>query len=410
MHIVLIHQYFTIPTGCGCLRSYEFARRWVNAGHKVTVITATADRSGLDSGKRPIKRRMIEGIDVVVSGVTYSNFMSFFKRKIAFLRFMFFAIYTCLKIKDIDVIYAISTPLFVGVPPMIMKRLKGIPFVFEVSDRWPASPIEQGFIKNKVLIKILLWLEMTIYKHSSAIVTIAPSIADWIRKDLTEDKEIVFIPNGCETERFRPGIDGSRIRKEYRWENKLVFLHAGAMGMANGLDFVIDACIKLKDHPEILFVLLGDGSRKATLQSRVKELALTNVQILPFVPQGQLPEVYAAADVGLVTVNNSPVMETCSCGKFFDTLIAGKPVLLNFSGWTREVIEAHKAGFGCKQYDLQEFIEKVLYLNSHREEILDMGRNARQLGVDKYDRQKLAMGALDVINSVLRSDNKDLEH
>jgi len=77
---------------------------------------------------------------------------------------------------------------------------------------------------------------------------------------------------------------------------------------------------------------------------------------------------------------------------------------LNYYGWQGQLLKDNHAGFGCKLCDVDEFVERVLYLNSHRQEVLDMGRNARQVAIEKYDRQKLTMEALEVITSVQRTD------
>jgi len=81
------------------------------------------------------------------------------------------------------------------------------------------------------------------------------------------------------------------------------------------------------------------------------------------------------------------------------TLAAGKAILLNYSGWQRDVLEEDNAGFGCTQYDVDEFAEKVLYLNSHRDKVLEMGRNARRIAEEKFDRDKLAAQVLTVIEN-----------
>ena len=306
---------------------------------------------------------------------------------------------------------AVSTPLTVGIPAIVLKRVRRIPFVFMVLDQWPEIPIELGILKNKVMIKALLWLEKTIYKKSSAIIALSPGIADGIEQvfkkhQIPENIPIAVIPNGCETDTFNVGLDKGAIRKRYGWDDKFVLLHAGAMGMINSLDFIIDAAVKIRGHQEILFVLVGDGRDRQKLKARVKELSLTNVEIRSSVAQQQLPEFYVAADAGMVIIGNFPIVQHNSASKFFDTLIAGKPVLLNYSGWQREVIESNNAGLGCKLYDLDKFVENVLYLNYHREKALEMGVSARRVGIEKYDRQKLAMETLGIITSVLKEDDK----
>ena len=219
---------------------------------------------------------------------------------------------------------------------------------------------------------------------------------------MIEEKPITVIPNSCDIDMFRPDIDGSAVRQKRGWGDKLVLLHTGAMGKVNGLDFIIDAAERLKDHSDIVFVLIGDGNKKPFLESRIKKLGLSNVEILSPVPKEELPEFYAAADIGLVIIGNFPIIEHNSANKFFDSLSAGKPVLLNYSGWQRKILEENKAGFGCDLCNLDEFVEKVLYLNSHTQQVEKMGQNARQLAVKKFDRDDLAKQALELTSSVTR--------
>ena len=402
MHILYIHQHFATPAGSTGTRSYEFARRWVKAGHKVTLIAGHYDIGGLQVSGALYQKQNIEGINVVVVGTKYSNKQSYLRRVTSFLSFCLLSIYAGLRTKGVDVIYASSTPLTVGIPAMVIKWLKHIPFVFEVRDQWPEIPIELGIITNRFLIRILLWLEKTIYKNCSYIVALSPGQADGIRAVLAEEKPITVIPNSCDIDMFRPDIDGSAIRQKREWGDKLVLLHTGAMGKVNGLDFVINAAEMLKDHSNIIFVLIGDGKQKPSLESRVKKLALTNVEILSSVPKRELSDFYAAADIGLVIIGNFPIIEHNSANKFFDSLSAGKPVLLNYSGWQREILEENAAGFGCDLCNLDQFVEIVQYLNSHRKQIEQMGQNARQVATKEFNRDNLAKKALDVISSIAR--------
>jgi glycosyltransferase involved in cell wall biosynthesis len=403
MHILYIHQYFTTPKGTSGTRSYEFARRWVKAGHKVTVITGHYDIGGLELEKGLLQKQTIEGINVVVVGTKYSNKQSYIRRIISFLSFCFFSIYAGLRVKDVDVIYATSTPLTVGIPAIVLKWLKRVPFVFEVRDQWPESVIEVGILHNKLLIKILLWLEKIIYKNASAIVAVSEGMAESIQNIVKDKKPVYVIPNGADLELFTPEVDGREIRKEKGWGDKLVFLHAGAMGKITGLEFIIDVADKLRGYQDILFVLIGEGFRKGTLQDKVKELGLKNVEILPSVAKQQLPPIMAAADVIMVVIGNFPIIERhASLNKFYDGLSAGKPVLLNYSGWQREILEENEAGFGCELCNLDEFIEKVIYFSEHRKQLLEMGRNARQVAEQMFSRDKLAAQTLSVLEVTVK--------
>ena len=404
MHILYIHQHFATPAGSTGTRSYEFARRWVKAGHKVTMIAGHYDIGGLQVDKALYQKQTIEGINVVVVGTKYSNKQSHLRRITSFLSFCLLSIYAGMRTKGVDVIYASSTPLTVGIPAMVIKWVKRVPFIFEVRDQWPEIPIELNIITNSFLIKILLRLEKTIYRNCSSLITLSPGQADGVRKVLTEEKPITVIPNSCDIDIFRPDIDGSAVRQRMGWGDKFVLLHTGAMGKVNGLDFVIEAAERLKDNSDIIFVLIGDGNQKPSIENKVKKLGLTNVEILSSVPKRELPEFYAAADIGLVIIGDFPIIEHNSANKFFDSLSAGKPVLLNYSGWQRKILEDNEAGFGCTLCNLDEFVERVLYLKSHIQQVEKMGQNARRVAVEKFSRDQLAKQALESISSVIRHE------
>ena len=403
MHILYIHQHFAIPAGSTGTRSYEFARRWVKAGHKVTLITGYYDIGGLQVNKALRRKQTIEGINVVVVGTKYSNKQSYIRRMISFMSFCLLSIYAGLRTKNVDVIYASSTPLTVGIPAMVIKRARRVPFVFEVRDQWPEIPIKLGIIKNRFLIKILLWLEKTIYKSCSSIVALSPGQAEGIKEVLADEKPIAVIPNSSDIEVFRPEIDGSAIRQRRGWKDKFILLHTGAMGKVNGLKFVIEAAEKLKDNNDIIFVLIGDGNQKLSLESEVKKRGLVNVEIVSSVPKRELSQFYAAADTGLVIIGNFPIIEHNSANKFFDSLSAGKAVLINYSGWQRKILEENEAGFGCDLCNLEQFVEKVHYLNSHRQQVKQMGQNARRIAVEKFNRDRLAKQVLEIISELKKT-------
>ena len=410
MNILYIHQYFATPKGKTGTRSYEFARRWVAAGHKVTMLTSITQLTPDDlknAQGRFVKRFTIEGIDVRAIVIGYSQQMGFTKRVLAFLGFMIVAVFYVVCKKGYDIVYATSTPLTIGVPALCAKWLRRKKFVFEVRDQWPQVPIEMGIIKNKLLIRLLLWLEKTLYKNAAAIGALSPGMATGIKNVLGNiKKSIAVIPNSCDVDTFSPDIDGSIVRKERGWGNKFVLLHTGAMGKANGLDFLIEAAQKLKDDKDIHFVIIGDGSEKQRLVETVEKLKLGNIEFLGAISKKDLPEYIAAADVSLVIFANYPILEHNSANKFFDSLAAGRPVLLNYSGWQRDILLKNEAGYGCKLCDLDEFVKNILYLDDNRDLLPGLGNNARKLALEQFDRDKLANEVLEVI---IASINKKVQ-
>ncbi len=400
MHILYIHQYFATPCGKTGTRSYEFAKRWVAAGHRVTVLTSVGQLTERDLGGPPtrlVTRLKIEGIDVVVLNVHYHQTMGFVRRAWAFLRFTVQTSRQVLRFKDVDVVYATSTPLTVGVPALVGWWFRRMPYVFEVRDIWPAALVAMGLIRNRVFIWFLQHFERAIYRGARAIIALSPGMEAAVRRNASRGKRIVTVPNCSDTDLFHPKVDGETIRRERGWTGKFVCIHTGAMGQVNGLDAIVRAARRFQDDSDFLFALLGEGKEREGLKAQQDRLGLQNLQISDSVPKSRLPAVIAAADLCLMTVANVPILQHNSANKFFDYLAAGKPVLLNYGGWQREVLESTGAGLGCNQGDEATFFENLRMLKMDADRRAAMGRHARQLAVAQFNRDDLAATVLEVI-------------
>ena len=400
MHILYLHQYFATRKGSTGTRSYEFARRWVAAGHRVTVLTSLAQLTESDVRVRPwrlVTRFEVDGIDVVALHVKYRQRMGFLRRVWAFFCFTALATWFVVCRRGVDVVYATSTPLTVGIPPLVARFLRGRRYVFEVRDAWPAVPVALGLIRSTITIAALRRLERAIYRRAEAIVTLSPGMASVVRAAAPSAQRIETIPNCADTELFHPDVDGTPTRRRYGWNGRIVCIHAGAMGRVNGLDAVVRAADHFRDDAELLFVLLGEGSEKEWLRRQCERLGLANLDILDAVTKRDLPAVLAAADVGLMTIVDVPLLEHNSANKLFDYLSMGKPVVLNYGGWQRDVLEGAGAGLGSTMGDERNFFENIASLKADPARRESMGQAARRLATDTYDRDRLAARALEII-------------
>ncbi len=403
MHILYIHQYFATPKGRTGTRSYEFARRWVEAGHRVTMLTSvsqlTPEELGDMSG-RLVKRIDIDGIELMVLNVAYRQAMGPIRRMCSFFLFMVLTCWFALRIPRVDVVYATSTPLTVGIPALLAWWLRRRRYVFEVRDVWPAVPVAMGIIRNRLAILLFSRLERMIYRGARAIVALSPGMEKMVREAGPGHKPIVTVTNCSDVELFRPDLDGAAVRRERRWDGRFICIHTGGVGTVNGLDWIIGAADHLRDDPDFLFVLVGKGNKKELVLAELKRRGLTNLIIVDAMSKNELPRVVAAADVCLVTFMSIPIMEDNSANKFFDSLSAGKPVLLNYSGWQREIIEQAGAGFGCDLGNEQQFFQRLSELKNDPELRCKMGANARHLALTRFNRDLLSQRALEVAEGV----------
>src|SRR5680860_1453339 len=255
MRITYLHQYFNTLEMPGGTRSYEMARRLVSWGHDVHMITSDRSR---DRGDWYMTDE--NGIQVHWLPVAYSNTMDFQKRLQAFLRFAAKAARRAATI-DCDVVFATSTPLTIALPAIWVSRSRGVPMVFEVRDLWPEAPIAVGAIKNPVAIAAARTLEQVAYRSSSRIVALAPRVARGVIAAGYPEGQVEVIPNGSDLDLFRDaaaGIEG--FLKEYPFlRGRKLVVYVGAIGLVNGVERLVEIAHRMRDEPDVGFVIVGDG-------------------------------------------------------------------------------------------------------------------------------------------------------
>ena len=193
MKVLYIHQYFRTPEEGGAIRSYYLAKGLVEHGIEVELITAHNNSRSLTKN--------IDGIIVHYLPVYYDNEQRFLQRIYAFFKFMRMARKKAREIKDIDICYATSTPLTIGLSALKIKRDQNIPYFFEVRDLWPEAPFQMGVIKNKYLKKYLKNLENRVYRNASQIVALSPGIKEQIENEGSY-KTVTVIPNMSDVDFF----------------------------------------------------------------------------------------------------------------------------------------------------------------------------------------------------------------
>jgi glycosyltransferase involved in cell wall biosynthesis len=396
MHILYLHQYFlTRSSKVGGTRSFEFARYLRGQGHKVTLITAAPEQ--IPSG-RATRTRAIEGIEVIELSAGYADHiegtrMSYRRRISNFLHFALACTWQGLRVPKPDLVFATSTPLTIGIPGLIISKFRRVPHVFEVRDLWPEAPIQMGALKSPLLISLARWMERTIYRHSAHIVALSPGMRDGVVAAGIPENKVTTIPNSSDLDLFSPSVDGSHFRKKLGLNGRFTCTYFGTMGAANGLNFVLDAASELKkrDVTDVALVLHGDGKERQTLESRCAADGLSNVIFSdPVAGKEAIAGLAAAADVCMTIYKNLPILYTCSPNKMFDSLAAGKPVLVNMPGWLQSLVEQHNAGVFVQPDNPVDFADKLIFLRDNPELCAEYGRNARQLAEDEFARRKLA--------------------
>lgn len=396
MNILYIHQYFATPQGATGTRSYEIARAMQRAGHKVTMLTSAAQLrpEQVPPGDGTVRRGVIEGIPCVVLIIPYEQRMSYMQRIGSFLAFMAWACRVVLTVPRIDLVYATSTPLTVGVPALLAKWGRAIPYVFEVRDLWPDIPAALGVIRGRFPIWTLGAFEKTVYRQSRFVVAVNDDMAAAVRSKTNGRTKTIVVSNACDTDLFRPDRDGSAFRRQHGWEDAILCVHPGAMGPVNGLDSILDAACRLRDVPRLRFIIIGKGNQRPRLERRIRDEGLQTVRILDPLPKHDLADALATADIGLMTVAAIPILEWNCANKFFDYLASGLPVVLNYRGWQARLLAQHRCGLSADAGDLDGFVAAIRELAGDVEQRHRMGSNARRLAETDLNRQTVVQPLL----------------
>lgn len=387
--ILFLDQHFATPEGMMIPRVYGFARHLSRKNALITVISGVNRRSGLpkDGNRGGIRNFQIDKIKVICIGIPYNHFMSFFKRLFSFAGFVIISSLKVLFLKKPDVTVAVSTPLTIGIPAIILKKLRGVPFVFEVGDLWPEFAIGIGALKNPVLIKFAYFLERMCYRNATKIFTISEGCKQHLVERGVPGEKVFTIPFGVDFENTESIQADRTFRETHGLTDKFVAVYIGAHGPANGLEIVIEAGKILKKHPGIVLVLIGEGKEKKRLMEQAAEHGLDNILFCDSMPRKKLLAILKDVDAGLmITRNLIASMPKCPNlpRKFFDYLACGLPVLVNVDGDLSKIVEEKQVGLVCGEKAPGKLADNILKLFSTKDLRESMSRNSSKLACD-YD-------------------------
>lgn len=392
IHILLIHQAFAALDEPGGTRHIEMARAFIENGHRVTVITSPVSyltgRTAAGRMKWKTSESPQPGLEIV-RVFTYSALhRSFLHRLLSFFSFMFSSFFVGLSVRNVDVIWGTSPPIFQGWTAWLLARLKGVRFVFEVRDLWPAFAIAMRVIRNPLIIKASNWLERFLYKHADQLVVNSPGFIPHVTARGARD--VLLVPNGVDPAMFHPENDGTAFREKHDLMGKFLVIYAGAHGVSNDLEVVLSAARLTAAQPEIIYVLVGDGKEKANLMQLADQMALENVRFIPPVAKEEMENVLAAADACIAILKPVELYKTTYPNKVFDYMAAARPVLCAIDGVIREVVESAQGGLFVTPGDPKALAESVLELFKNQPAAIQMGINAREYVETHFNRHTIA--------------------
>lgn len=405
MHILFLCHYFPPEVNAPASRTYENARRWVRAGHRVTVLTCHPSHPG--GNVYPGYENSLyaweemDGIHVLRVGTYLSANKGFAKRTANYISYMLSAVGQCWRVRDVDLVVSTSPQFFCGMAGYFVSRLKRRPWVLEIRDLWPESIIAVGAITNRRVIRLLEGVESFLYRKADHIISLTRAFSLHIAGRGVPQEKISIITNGADLERYAPGERMNAVREELGLgEGVFVASYIGTHGMAHGLGAVLKAAKLLEAEKNIHFLLVGDGAEREKLLREKEALGLDNVTMLGQQSKEKMPFFLAATDACLVLLIKSELFKTVLPSKIFEAMAMGRPIVLGVEGESRELVEEGQCGLCVEPENEAALAEAVRELASDPELRVTLGANGQEFVARHFNRETLAREYLEILMRV----------
>lgn len=362
MKILFVTQWFDPePTFKGLI----FVKALVQRGHTVEVLTGFPNYPG---GKtypgfriRPFQRDTVDGVSVLRVALYPSHDSSGLRRALNYISFAITASIAAMFLtRRADVAYVYHPPATIGLAALVLRWLRRTPVVLDVQDLWPDTLMATGMIRSKALLAAIgTWCELT-YRLVTQIVVLSAGFRERLIACGVPRGKVEVIYNWCDENALTNSSGGLPKQEQAVLMNHLNVVFAGNLGLAQGLDTVLDAArIVASTHPHVQFVLVGGGIDLARLRTRVESEGIPNVIFLPRRPPEAMADVYFAADALLVHLRDEELFAITIPSKTQAYLLTGQPIIMGVRGDAADLVRRAEAGVACPPQNPEALADAV---------------------------------------------------
>ncbi len=410
MKILYISQYFPPEIAAPAARVSELSRHWVKAGHEITVLTGFPNHpTGVvpPEYRRKLRclvvREMSDGAGVIRTWLWPRPNRGALGRMLSFASFSVSAAISGLFLSRPDAVIATSPQLLVGLSGWWLARAKRVPFVLEVRDLWPESLAAVGMGREgSALHRALATIACFLYRESDHIVVVTPAFKEHLIDCWKVPAEkISIVQNGVESDVFQPAAPSVVLREELEAAGKFLMCYIGTMGMAHGLDTILQSATQIShSNSQVVFALVGEGAEKRRIADKVRSMGLANVRIVDQQPREKIPAYICASDACLVLLRDTPLFKTVIPTKMLEYMACGRPIILGVDGQARKIMEEANAGIFVPPEDASALTEAIIRLANDAKLRDALGDNGRRHILAHFSRQKTADEYLDLLSRI----------
>jgi glycosyltransferase involved in cell wall biosynthesis len=386
LRVLILTQWFQPEPA---FKGLPFAKELQRLGHDVEVVTGFPNYPG---GKiypgyriRLWTKEIMDDVPVLRVALYPSHDSSALGRILNYVSFAVTATFGLLSRRRPDIVYVYHPPGTAALPAVMLSMLRRVPFVVDVQDLWPDTLAATGMMNKPGILRLIgAWMNF-VHRRAAAIVVLSPGFKERITGRGVPEHKVHVIPNWAPEE----GEDGAPPLVSRKPTSRFTVVFAGTMGLAQGLDTVIDAALLLRERaPNVQITMVGGGLEVDRLRSRVETLGADNVRFMPRRPPSEMSELFATADALLVHLRDDPLFAITIPSKTQAYLRAGKPLLIGVKGDAAALVEEAGAGMAFEPENASSLAAAVMRLASLPEQDrANMGAAGRRFYDERLSRK-----------------------
>lgn len=287
------------------------------------------------------------GIDMVQMRTAWSTSFSrhnMIGRLCNYATFLVSASYQALAMPSPDVILTMTDPPIVAAIAYIVSRIRRKPFVYICQDIFPDIALALGRLKPGPISWLLERLNVIIRRRAAAVVAIGDEMRARLISHGCDETKVVVISNWADGDAIRSG-EGAGFRSRQGWDGRFVVMHSGNVGLSQDLDTLLEAAARLRDQPDVVVAIVGNGASKKHLQERVENEGIPNVVFMDYQAKEELSASLGSADIHIVSLK--PGLEGLIVpSKIFGILAAGRPIIAAIGPGSQAARIVRDAGCG----------------------------------------------------------------
>ena len=375
MRILFLTDNFYPESNAPAIRTHEHARRWVERGMDVTVLTSAPNfpNGSVYNGYRNklFQSETIDGIKVIRVWTFLAANEAIVLRLIDFLSFMISAFVAGLFIKKQDVIVGTSPQFFSICAAWALAKCKGCPFILELRDIWPESVIAVDIKMARVFLLIASKVAAFLYQQADRIVVVTNSTKEFLKTRGVDDNKIDVIFNGVNLELFKGKTENVQyLADKMGLSGKWVVGYIGTHGLAHSLEIIIEAAKLaegLTEFRDVHFITVGSGAEFDSLKEKAADLQ--NITLVGQVPHEEIPKYWELLDTCVIHLRDTPLFQTVIPSKLFEAIGAGVPVLHGVKGESAQIVKSLNIGWNFQPQNPRSLLSAIHKIRSNAGEL-----------------------------------------